>query len=449
MSFSLNDLDDLDDELTRIGDQVTDNFADVGQDISDGGQDLADSIGDATSDLPNSLDDLNDSFDRSDLAEAFDGSAFNDIFGRSGIPGFDGNANIQNLNDIAGLAESLPFGLGDPDSTGEVRIASSLLTRQEFLIGASLSAAPRIIDALGADNVVSVDVAGASYAYYKSYEDPVSGFSAVRLSGYAFGAEVFAIDGLQVGSRADEIAAGTLGRIQVESDAFRQMIDEAVSVGLQQGRPVLFVGPSLGGAIAQVAAYETAEAYVRADVGFGPFAVQLITIDPLGGRDAAEAINGGTLDARALGLIAGLNIRTEGDVVSRIGSHIGSTWTLPALDANGNVVQLDAADAHVNIVSLLQNISDDTLFSRGREGAPAEISGFAAASNAASDAAIDAYLASDPSGETTPSRLQVPGNASFDPTGTVYSLDADENGTVDIAVQLRSPVSPGTADLVL
>jgi hypothetical protein len=39
--------------------------------------------------------------------------------------------------------------------------------------------------------------------------------------------------------------------------------------------------------------------------------------------------------------------------------------------------------------------------------------------------------------------------ASFDPTGTVWSLDADENGAVDISVRLSAPIDQARADLVL
>jgi hypothetical protein len=448
MSFSLGDINR---ELARLEDQVTDNFADMRLNVSGSLDNMGSSIGD--SNLASNLDNLSDRISRSDAARLFDGSAFEGVLARSGFADFDGNANIRNLNDIATLAEGLPAGLGDPDATGEVPTGSAAIGREQAAIGASLAAAPRIVEALGGANVQSVEVRGETFLVSGIYEDEVSGFSALRLTpvtnGVGGGREVFAIDGLEVGSRADEVAAATLGRLQVESDAFRLMVAEAAAVGILEGRQVEFTGPSLGGAIAQVAAYETAEALVRAQSPLGTGAVQLVTVDPLGGRDAAEAINGGTLDPTALNLIAALNIRTEGDVVSRIGSHIGTTLTLPALDAQGNRVELDAADAHVNVVSLLQNLNSDALFAQGQLGAPAEISGFAAASDAASEAVIQAWLASGERDDGPPGELQIPGTARFDATGTVWTLDADDNGTVDIAVTLRSPVDQATADLVL
>ena len=70
-------------------------------------------------------------------------------------------------------------------------------------------------------------------------------------------------------------------------------------------------------------------------------------------------------------------------------------------------------------------------------------------SNAASDELIAAWLATGQHDDATPRELQIPGTASFDPTGTVWSLDADNNGTVDIAVHLSAPIDQARADLVL
>ncbi|MGG5807734.1 hypothetical protein [Falsiroseomonas sp. CW058] len=355
---------------------------------------------------------------------------------------------LSDLNRLQDLAARLPAGLGAPDATGEVPTGSAAVTREEAAVAASLAAAPRIVEALGPD-ALSVQVRGQSFDVVERYEDDASGFSALRLRPAAGGAEVFAIDGLEVGSRADEVAAAGLGRIQVTSDAFRGMIADATAVALEEGREIHFTGPSLGGAVAQVAAHEAAEALALSGRAFPTGVVGLVTVDALGGRDAAEAINGGALDPAALRLIEALNLRTEGDVVSRIGSHLGATLTLPALDAAGNRVTLDAADAHVNVVSLLQVLDSDALFAEGVAGAPAEISGFARAANGAGAALGQAWLLAGGRDDGAPGELQIPGTASFDATGTVWSLDADDDGSVDIAVALAQPVSPATADLVL
>jgi hypothetical protein len=425
-------------EFDALREDIGTRFDGFGQDLSRIGDDLRARI---------------EGFDSSDPARIFDGSAFRDAFAHSGIPGFDGNVDIRNLNDLATLADQLPGSLGQPDATGEVPTGSAAIGREEAAVATSLAAAPRIVETLGPTAEI-VEVRGQSFSVAERYEDPTTGFSALHLTPVAGGADVFTVDGLEVGSRADEVAAATLGRLQVLSPEFQDMIADAAGLALGQGHHLLFAGPSLGGAVAQVAAYEAAEAITTAQraagvVPSGPDALHLVTVDPLGGRDAAETINGGTLSTDALQAITALNIRTDGDIVSRIGSHIGATLTLPALDREGNVVHLDAADAHVNVVSLLQNLSSDELFSHGALGAPAEISGFAQASNAASDELIAAWLASGQHDDATPRDLQIPGTASFDPTGTVWSLDADQNGTVDIAVRLSAPIDQARADLVL
>jgi hypothetical protein len=387
-----------------------------------------------------------------DLGLDVNGNLVDQVWARSGLSGLDGRVDITNLDGLEDLAGRLPGGLGRPDATGEVATGAASIIREEAAVMASLAAAPRIVEALGPEAAI-VEVRGQSFTVAERYVDLVSGFSALRLTPLAGGHEVFAVDGLEVGSRADEVAAATLGRLQAESAAFGAMVADAAAIALTENRWVEFTGPSLGGAVAQVAAYETAQALVAAGAtvanGTATGTVRLVTVDSLGGRDAAEAINGGMLDANALALIDALNLRTEGDLVSRIGSHIGATLTLPALDAESNVVQLDAADAHVNVVSLLQTLSSDALFYGGTRGAPEEIRGFARAATIADDQLIQAWLASGRQDDAAPGALQIPGDASFDATGTVWSLDADENGSVDIAVRLNAPIEQARADLVL
>jgi hypothetical protein len=102
----------------------------------------------------------------------------------------------------------------------------------------------------------------------------------------------------------------------------------------------------------------------------------------------------------------------------------------------------------VNVVSLMQTLGNDAPFAAGTIGAPAEIAGFARASELASNALIAGW---DQFGtpEEPPRALQIPGESGFDETGTVWRLDADSNGAADFTVQLSAPVSPATADLVL
>ena len=368
----------------------------------------------------------------------------------SELPGLLGGRGLGGLDELAALAARFPAPFAGPDTTGEVPAGGGAppgFGREELAVLASLAAAPRIAEALGPQAETFL-LRGEAFTIAARYEDPESGFSALRLTPAEPGAEIFAIDGLQVGSPADTVTAATLGRLQVESDVFRAMIQDAASLGAAGGE-VAFVGPSLGGAIAQVAAYETAEALLAAGAAPGFGDVRLVTVDPLGGADAARAINAGALDPAALAVIEALNLRTEGDLVSRIGSHLGPTLTLPARDAAGQVVALTPAEAHVNAVSLLRNLSDDAFFATGAAGAPPEISGFAAASNAAADEVIALWRLLGATEDATPQALQIRGTAALDPTRTVWSLDADANGAADLAVALSSPLDPARDDLVL
>jgi len=436
MAFGL----DIPSNLPQLEDQLRNAVQDLGNSAQTMGQELGAQFTMSFDQLRSSA---TDSFEGSGIATAFDGGAFRDLIASSGL----GDLSIRNLSDLALAAERLPGGFGSPDSTGEVPTGSDDVTRPEAAVLASLAAAPRIAEALG-PTTLTMEVQDQTFVVGQDYVDPVSGFSGLRLDPVAGGAPIFAVDGLEVGSRADEVTAATLGRLQVESPAFAQMVADATAAGAAFDVPVQFTGASLGGAVAQVAAYETAQALVQGGHSAAD-EVRLVTVDSLGGRDAAEAVNGGSLDPAALNVIEALNIRTDGDVVSRIGSQIGATLTLPGLDANGNVVTLSPADAHVNIGSLLQNLSSDERFAQGVHGAPAEISGFAAVSDAAADQVIAAWIASGQHDDQTPTHLQMPGTASFDPTGTVWSLDADNNGSADFIAHLSAPIDQAHADLVL
>jgi hypothetical protein len=442
----------LPDDLPGIEDDVRDWLQEQER---EGRTDFS-AVGDALADLEDrfrpALEDARDWLDDR-LADNEDGpgtvfqaGTIEEVLESSGLAGIGVDLDVRNLDDLQRLAERLPPELSGPDSTGEVPTGSAEVPRGLAALGATLAAAPRIIEALG-PTAQTLTTRGETYEVVEAYRDPLSGFSALRLHRDG-GAEVFAIDGLQVGSRADEVTAATLGRLQVESDAFAAMVTDAAARGAAGNGPSLFVGASLGGAIAQAAAYETAQALLAAEREFDTGAVQLVTVDPLGGRDATEWLNGGTLDPEALALITALNLRTEGDIVSRIGSHIGATLTLPALDEDGNRVELNAGEAHVNIVSLLQTLGDDPPFDAGIVAPPEEIAGFAAASELATPALLAAW---DEVGtpEDSLRALQIPGEARLSEDRTVWTLDADSNGLVDYSVQLAAPLDPARDELVV
>ena len=355
---------------------------------------------------------------------------------------FAGDLDLGRLEDL--LAD-LPPELTRPDATGEVPTGAATITREEAELGASLAAVPRIVRAIGPE-AVTVETAGRTFQVVERYDDPVSGFDAIHLRALDGGEDVFAVDGLEVGSEPDTLSSLDLARPQVRSAEFQEFVLDARDAALA-GRSLFFAGPSLGGAGAQVAAYETAEAILAAGANPGTGAIRLVTVDALGGRDAAESINGGTLDPAALSLLNALNLRTEGDIISRIGSHIGQTITFQGVDINGQPVQLSVEDAHVNIPSLLATLRSDALFAAGSRGTVQEIGGFAALSNLAAGEFVERLAASrgdNPEGDIP---LQLTGTANFDAAGTRWELDADRNGAVDVAVNLSAPVAD-RSDLV-
>ncbi len=428
-SLNFNLPEDIEDALTEAGNDVADTVTDIIDPIEV--PQPADVIDTAAIDVSDLIDEIADLPAPQAVADFF--------------------ANLDDLNfaRLEGLLDQLPPEYRGPDSTGEVPTGLSDFLQLQVEIGAALTATARVVHTLGPD-AIAMQVRGFDFAINEQYNDNESGFSAIRVLPADGGPVVFVVDGLEVGSIADTVAAVDLGGLQVRSAAFQAMIADAMEAQVTLGRGVQFVGPSLGGAVAQVAAYEATEAMLAAGVSIAPGAVRLLTVDPLGGRVAAEKLNGGSLDPNVLSYINALNIRTEGDLITRIGSHIGETVSFQAVDANGNPIAVTAADAHVNVTSLLRTLPDATLYNAGVRGAPEEVSGFALVANALGRTIADGYLASgerdDPNALV---ELQVPGQAELLNNNTLYRLDADSNGTLDLAVLTSQPVSQAVADLVL
>lgn len=350
------------------------------------------------------------------------------------------------IGGLADLAAVLPPDLAGPDATGEVPTGAASVTREEALSGAVLSASARIVRAIGPE-AESVTVEGRGFAVVDRYDDPATGFDAIRLRAFDDGTEVFVLDGLEVGSAQDTLAALTLGETQAGSAEFQRLVGDARDAALE-GRAVEMLGPSLGGALAQAAAYETAEALRAAGATPATGSIRLLTVDALGGRDAAAAINGGALDPATLDALNAVNLRTEGDLVSRISSHLGETISFRPVDGDGQPAALSPEEAHVNVESLLASLRSDTLFAAGTRGAPEEIGGFARLSDLAADRFVEAVDGTGllEAGEAE-IPLQVPGTARFDATGTQWTLDADQDGMTDMVVGLSGRPAD-TSDLV-
>lgn len=348
---------------------------------------------------------------------------------------------------LADFAAALPPPLQGPDATPSVPTGASDLTRTEALEYATLAAAPRLLEVLGPD-ATGLVVGDDAFAVTETYEDAASGFYAVQLRSLFDGRTVFAAQDTNFRSIADVVADLDLARPQAASPAFAAMVADAGTAALDGGREVVFAGASLGGALAQVAGYETAEAILAAAPGYAE-RVTVFGVDPLGGRDAAESLNGGVLDPAALERLDALNIRTAGDIVSRTGSHLGDTVTFQAVDSAGNPVALTADQAHVNLESLFATLSSDALFAAGVRGDPGEIGGLALLANRFGPDVADAFAQAVLDGVVgPPAPPALRGTGAFDPGGRFFDLDADSNGTVDLRAFLDG-ATPAAGDLLI
>lgn len=348
---------------------------------------------------------------------------------------------------LADFAAALPEPLRGPDDTPSLPTGASDASRAEALSYTALAAVPRLVDVLG-PQATGIVVSGEAFAVAETYEDAATGFHAVQLRSLSGGRAVFALDDTNFESLADVVADLDLARPQASSPAFAAMVADAEAVALAEGQEVAFVGASLGGALAQVAGYETAEAVLAAAPGYAG-EVEVFGVDPLGGRDAAESLNGGTLDPTVLERLNALHVRTEGDLVSRTGSHLGDTITLQAVDAEGNPVVLSADEAHVNLKSLFTNLSSDALFAAGERGEPGEIGGLALLANAVGPGLSDAFADAVRGGLIgPPPPVELRGSGGFDPTGRFFDLDADRDGDVDIRALLNG-ATPSAEDLLI
>lgn len=348
---------------------------------------------------------------------------------------------------LADFAATLPPFLQGPDATPAVPTGASEATRAEALAFTKLAAAPRLLEVLGPE-ATGLIVGDDAFAVVETYADAATGFRAVQFRSLNDGRTVFALDDTNFASLADVVSDLDLARPQAASPAFAAMVADAGAAAAVEGRQVAFTGASLGGALAQVAGYETAEAVLAAAPGYTGF-VEVFGVDALGGRDAAESLNGGTLDPAVLARLDALHIRTEGDIVSRASSHLGDTLTFQAVDAAGNPVLLSADEAHVNLESLLATLSSDALFAASERGDPVEVGGLALLANAfgpeLSDAFTDLVLAG---AIAPPEPPALRGSGAFDPSGRFFDLDADRDGDVDLRALLDG-ATPGIDDLLI
>jgi hypothetical protein len=359
-----------------------------------------------------------------------------------------GPAAAAPFDALADLADALPDPLRGPDATPSLPTGASDVSRADAFTYGALATVPRIVAALG-PLATGVVVGGEFFAIAARYDDPASGFGAVQLRSLLDDRSVFAVDGTDFRSLPDIVANLDLARPQVASPAFAAMVADARAAAVGEGREVVLTGASLGGALVQVAGYETAEAILAASFAGPADRVTVLTVDSMGGRDAAEGLNAGALDPAVLERMNAFNIRTLGDIVSRIGSDLGDTLTLQAVDAAGQPVALSAQEAHVNLQSLSIALSSDALFAAGTRGDPGEVGGLTLLANTIGpllpEILADPVLAEALAAAfVRPGPPEPPFGGSLDPTGGSFNLDPNRDGVVDLRVLLG-----GAGDLLI
>jgi hypothetical protein len=121
-----------------------------------------------------------------------------------------------------------------------------------------------------------------------------------------------------------DLGRGQLTRIQAEAKLLTtcDFTDDA-------GRPLadhewIVVGHSLGGGLAQAFAYEVQR--TRMEGGLEPLLMQVVTFNAFGARPLIEKFR--PFDERVERLMGVTNFYISGDIVSRIGKHIGGTFEL-------------------------------------------------------------------------------------------------------------------------
>ena len=177
------------------------------------------------------------------------------------------------------------------------------------------------------------------YELVKSFSSPgeieLHGFETIVMENKLTVDVVVAIGGTQsfddIGDpdfTLDAITDMALGGPQVDTDAFNQAIAAAVNKARANGTSITFTGNSLGGALSEHAAYETAKSY--ADLRGR---INSVSFDGFGAADSIT-IREGSLDPD---VIDGINARyyySTDDKIARIGNHLGTGF---AVDRATNV----------------------------------------------------------------------------------------------------------------
>ena len=167
----------------------------------------------------------------------------------------------------------------------------------------------------------------ANYTIYTRKSDTLSGlkFAIFKPDGESRRPWILAIAGTQ--TALDWIADLDLGRAQFKqletlSALFTtcQYVDDAGHPLAAQ--PWVITGHSLGGGLAQALSYHVQR--IRLQRGLMPLKMQLITFNAFGARPLVRKVE--DLDEAIVPYLDARNYYVAGDVVSRVGEHIGPTY---------------------------------------------------------------------------------------------------------------------------
>ena len=185
------------------------------------------------------------------------------------------------------------------------------------------------------------------------FKDPNTGFEVVALKNAATGEYILAFTGTQPGAQ-DWQQNLKLGWNEWEANAerIRQYINDISNNSNVPFNKIHFTGHSLGGALAQYAAYDYASDIRASDPTASlPVGVSLTTFNGLGGQDGLIKYNSAGDVNQINTIISGINAHhyfVTGDLVSQLGGgHLGGNTYEWTLSHNGQVGEFDFATAHV------------------------------------------------------------------------------------------------------
>lgn len=196
------------------------------------------------------------------------------------------------------------------------------------------------------------------YELYRLISDPLSGLKYAIFKPTLRGPYkpwILSVAGTQ--TFLDAIVDGKMGRAQMDrlTNLFTKCLFQDA-----QGHPIydidlVFVGHSLGGGLLEAFYHQIQRKLRNLRAAGMQSPLRLITFNAFGGRELLEEINA-RYDESYVKAARVANYFVKGDLVSRIGTHIGPTYEmLPIDEKTGKPVVLDVVVAHAlaNIYKLV------------------------------------------------------------------------------------------------